>query len=215
VVIIWINRYSLLLFGVTVSCISIAIISIPGFVDCLQDSDCTVNDVTDSMFQKYIFGFSLIGGFLCFFYVVFAIIADEYSEDKSNNGTNKSSLSSTIECRSCGIIIEARNLAERSARGFAGAGTGSAGGLVIGTIVAPGVGTLIGGALGLVSGASAGRQVSDICNNCCSLCVSKKEDCKCHDIIGLCRLCGCNIASINSSDGYCHSCRDSFNGEDV
>ena len=242
VIFIWVNKFSIFLFGITIVSSLIAIITIPGYIDCLQDSDCTVNDVTDSMFQKYISGFSLIGGVFCFAYLLFFILFhdeentpdqrnqsypklnSEYSEkllgfsndeESMKNQRNESSPLSNINCISCGTKIDARNLAERSARGVAGAGTGSAGGMIIGTIVAPGVGTLIGGALGLVSGASAGRQVSDICNNCCSSCVSKKEYCKCHEIIGLCRLCGCNITSRNSSDGYCHSCSDSLNGEDV
>ena len=139
------------------------------------------------------------------------------SSTKNNTKTKtKQTQIKTLKCRVCNKPLQSKSAGQRIAKGTAGAGVGTILGGIIGTIVAPGFGTLIGAGLGGFSGMEEGaRQVQNICNSCCSTCESKQKDCICHVIIGLCRSCSRNVTPSNSRNGYCHSCRDSWNGDDL
>lgn len=83
-----VNKFSMYLFGITIVSSLIAIITIPGYIDCLQDSDCNNGDITDSTFQNTVSGLSIVGVMICTFYLILYIIS--YDEENSPNQTNQS-----------------------------------------------------------------------------------------------------------------------------
>ena len=83
-----VNKFSMYLFGITIVSSLIAIITLPGYIDCLQDSDCKLGDITDSTFQNTVSGLSIIGVMICTFYLIIYIIS--YDEENSTNQTNQS-----------------------------------------------------------------------------------------------------------------------------
>ena len=195
VIFIWVNKFSIFLFGITIVSSLIAIITIPGYIDCLQDSDCTVNDVTDSMFQKYIFGFSLIGGIFCFAYLLFFILFhdeestpdqrnqsypklnSEYSEkllgfsetseptDKSNNKYHDNSQNAT--CVVCKKGFKGASLARHETGRFANK-------IVRVGLMMPFVGIF--SLLGWFDDDS----YTPVCSNCCIICKLPKSNCDGH-----------------------------------
>ena len=134
---------------------------------------------------------------------------------KKNDDEFKEMFEKKIKCRSCNTLIKGRNAMERSARGVAGTGAGGATGAIVGTMLLPGFGTLIGGAVGATTGSSAGAQVSDICEKCCSICVKKKSNCNCLDIVAYCVSCGDSITRRHYSGSRCYSCSEPVYGDDL
>jgi len=140
---------------------------------------------------------------------------DEWSNKFDFTEEEKEMFEKKIKCRSCNTSIKGRNAMERSARGVAGAGAGGATGAIVGTMLLPGFGTLIGGAIGTTAGANAGSQISDICEKCCSICVRKKNDCNCQEIVAYCVSCGDSIARRYYSGSRCYSCSEPVYGDDL
>lgn len=153
----------------------------------------------------------------CCFWIILAVGLSPLSEEQDSqlDLETQKMFEKKIKCRSCNTLIKGRNAMERSARGVAGAGTGGATGAIVGTMLLPGFGTIIGGAIGATAGANAGSQVSDICEKCCSICVRKKSDCNCQEIVAYCVSCGDSIARRHYSGSRCYSCSEPANGDDL
>jgi len=139
----------------------------------------------------------------------------------TEEGSNKSAPKKPVQkkklkCRVCKTNLPYKSVGERIVRGTAVGSAGTGTGAIIGTILLPGIGTVIGAGMGAWGGTITGSmQNNDICSNCCGSCESKKGNCICNLIIGLCRQCGDNITLSNSSDGYCYTCSNSWYSGDI
>lgn len=170
------------------------------------------------LYEAGVFSFwnYILGIFIAFVF----FLALQYHElieelmDIGNQDTVNPIFEKTIHCKSCNSTLAGRGLAERFLRGAGGAGVGGAAGLVIGSFILPPLGIFL-GTIGAATGSNAGKQISPICERCCSVCIKRKTECICLEIIAYCTDCGDPIARKNYSGNCCQNCSEQIYGEDI